>query len=116
MASEADDADQFIAIGRVAWFVSKSWNRLHAVPHDAWTSAHRADITQDGGVFTPIRLACGRTASRLFIPGVISRLSLPRCKGCCKAAGLPGGTGSPKNSPACQEILGLTRKENAMNE
>lgn len=108
---DLEDADQFIAIGRVDWLVAKSWRYLHAVPDDAWTADHRADIAMCWQVEIPIRLACGRVAAMLMIPGMFSRGGfgggLPRCSGCCRALGYPEGTGSPKNDPRCREILGL---------
>lgn len=72
-----------------------------------WTSEHRADMAGLWAVSHPVRLACGRTAAALFIPGIGSRLSLPRCTGCCRATGMKPGIGSPKNDDACRAVLGL---------
>lgn len=58
-------------------------------------------------VETPVRLACGRTATRLAVPGMFSRLSLPRCAQCCRALGGPEGNGSPKNDDRWRALLGL---------
>lgn len=49
-------------------------------------------------------LACGRTAT-VNIPGVLSRLSRPRCRQCCRAMNYPSGYGSPKNDPQLRVLL-----------
>ena len=100
-----ESADQFISVGRFDWYVSKSWNRLHAVLE--WTEEHRADMEQEWAVLHPVRLACGRVASYVCIPGFGTRLDAQRCKGCCRATGMPAGVGSPKNDNACRAVLGL---------
>lgn len=43
--------------------------------------------------------ACGRRG-RWYLPGFLGRLCLERCSQCCRALGLPNGTGSPKNDEA----------------
>lgn len=110
---ELEDPDRFIELGRYDWFVSKSWNRLHAVRDEDWTDEHRTDMAWCWRVETPVRLACGRTAKTLAIPGLFSRGGfgggLPRCTGCCRATGMPGGLGSPKNDDGCRAVLGLGR-------
>lgn len=45
--------------------------------------------------------ACGRHGT-LLIPGMGTRMSARRCDGCCAATGMPAGTQSPKNDPACR--------------
>ena len=106
-----DDAERFIEIARYDWLVPPRWKFLHAVRDDAWTDEHRDDMAHAWQVEHPVRLACGRVASALFIPGAFSRGGfgggLPRCSGCCRATGMPAGTGSPKNSDACRKVLGL---------
>lgn len=103
-----ESADEFISIGRVDWFVAGLGRRLHAVRDEAWTSEHRADMEQDWVVWSvPVRLACGRAAATVSIPGMFTRMGAERCKGCCRATGLPAGTGSPKNSDECRVLLGL---------
>lgn len=108
----ADDPDDFISWARVDWLVTRRWKFLHAVPDDAWTGEHRDDMAHMWQVATPVRLACGQVARALFIPGAFSRGGfgggLPRCTGCCRALGMPTGTGSPKNDDACREILGFS--------
>jgi hypothetical protein len=100
-----ESAEQFISIGTYDWYVSKSWNRLHAVTE--FTDEHKADMEMEWAVLSPVRLACGRTAASLWIPGMFSRMGAERCKGCCRATGMPAGKGSPKNDDACRAILGL---------
>lgn len=102
-----NDPDQFIEYAWVDWLVMRSWRVLHAVPADRWTEAHREDMALEWYVFTPVRLACERIATELHIPGIGSRMSLPRCRQCCRALGLPPGSGSPKNDDECRRILGL---------
>ena len=102
-----DSADEFISIGRVDWLVSKSWRKLHAVRDADWTDENRTDMAAEWGVSSPVRLACGRTAAGVWIPGMFTRMGAQRCKGCCRATGLPEGKGSPKNDNACRVILGL---------
>lgn len=105
-----EDPSQFAAIIRVDWVVSKSWNRLHALPYGPWTLEQHADIMCEWAVTRPVRLACGRMAAMACIPGFGSRLGLPRCSGCCRATGLAQGIGSPKNDSACRVTLGLDRE------
>lgn len=102
-----ETAEEFISIGRYDWYVSTAWNRLHYVDPSELTAEHRTDIEDSWAVFTPVRMACGRTARRLYIPGIFSRMSKPRCIRCCEATGMPQGKGSPKNDDACRVILGL---------
>jgi hypothetical protein len=109
--SPLEDPDQFIALGHLDWLVTGRWRYLHAVRDEDWTDDHRADMAACWQVETPVRLACGRTAAMLMIPGLVSRGGfgggLPRCTGCCRALGGPTGAGSPKNSDAWRKILGL---------
>jgi len=102
-----ESAEEFISIGRVDWYVTKSWRKLHAVRDEDWTGEHRADMEQEWAVLSPVRLACGRVAASVCIPGMFSRMGAERCKGCCRALGYPQGKGSPKNDDACRVLLGL---------
>jgi len=102
-----ESADEFISIGRVDWFVAGLGRRLHAVRDDAWTDEHRTEMEQEWVVWSPVRLACGRVAVGVSIPGMFTRMGAERCKGCCRAMGMPAGRGSPKNDDACRAILGL---------
>jgi len=104
-APPVEDAGRFIEIGRFDWFVTPGGHRLHAVL--TFTAAHRAEIARDWQVRSAVQLACGRTASGAWIPGMFTRAGALRCAGCCRATGLPPGRGSPKNDPACRALLGL---------
>lgn len=105
-AAAGEDPDRFIELGRFDWFATKTWRKLHAVRDEDWTDEHRADMLA-WGVWHPVRLACGRTASQVFIPGPFTRMGAPRCTGCCRALGYPAGSGSPKNDDAVRPLLGL---------
>ena len=99
-----EDPDHFEQFGRMDWYVTKNWNRLH------WaklTVEHRDLVRRDWGVAASVQLACGRTAGGLWIPGMFTRMGAQRCIGCCRALGYPPGKGSPKNDPACRVLLGL---------
>jgi hypothetical protein len=108
--ADGEDPARFIEIGRYDWLVTGRWKFLHAVRDEDWSAENKADMAA-WGVWTPARMACGRTAKGLFIPGPFSRGGfgggLPRCKGCCRALGGPEGNGSPKNSDEWRKILGL---------
>jgi hypothetical protein len=86
------------------WLVTKSWNRLH---HAALSPVDQEDLADQSYLDGPVRLACGRSAAWVSIPGVLTRLGAPRCTGCCRATGIPPGVGSPKNGDACRTILGM---------
>ncbi len=103
---DADDAAHLRALTRVDWVVSRSWNRLH---HVVLTDEQCGEMEDETRVEGPVRLACGRTAASIRIPGLFIRMGADRCVGCCRVTGLPLGTGSPKNSIPCRRrrILGL---------
>lgn len=42
------------------------------------------------------RTVCG-VSGFLRVPGIFSRMSLPRCAECCKRVGVPDGKGNPYN-------------------
>lgn len=71
------------------WLVLPAWGVLHRVSAIEWSADH--DETQGQGV-----TCCGRSGV-LAMPGVFSRIGLPRCKRCCKVAGVPEGNGAPFN-------------------
>ena len=87
------------------WLYTVHGDRLH---HAQLTPDQHAECEEWGGLYdVPVTLDCGRQATTVLIPGVISRLGMPRCVGCCRAAGLPPGKGSPKNDDECRRILRL---------
>lgn len=94
--------DEFLEIGRYDWYVTQSYNRLHYAELD---DEQKSYIPEYWAIPVPVRLACGRTASRLAIPGIFTRMAAQRCTGCCRALGYPLGKGSPKNDPGCRAVL-----------
>lgn len=82
---------------------------------ETWTGTkfHHAHLTpaalqelQDFGSLSAVFLDCGSRRT-VLIPGVLRRMSTPRCKRCCKLTGLPEGNGSPVNDGECRRLLGL---------
>ena len=93
-----------LAIISYDWLDTGSGTRLH------WAELSAEDaveIIDDGGLEGPVKLACGRTAAWVCIPGVFSRMGAQRCTGCCRALGYPAGVGAPKNVPEIRVLLGL---------
>lgn len=73
---------------------------------------HHARVGQglsgyDDTAWGDVTAACGRVLPFAVIPGVFSRMSVPRCAKCCDVLGYPRGVGSPKNDDRCRELLGL---------
>mgnify|MGYP000853826932 CR=1 FL=1 len=73
---------------RRRWLVLPSWNRLHRVSEIEWDE-------EDSPYGTGTTL-CG-LSGHLHIPGIFSRMGLPRCAHCCRLAGVPRGDGAPAN-------------------
>lgn len=107
MTVPLESADEFIALSKVDWLVAGFGRRLHAVRDEAWTDEHRTEMEQEWVVWSPVRLACGRMAACVSIPGLFTRMGAERCRGCCRALGYPIGRGSPKNCDAIRVLLGL---------
>ena len=40
-----------------------------------------------------------------MIPGIFSRMGMPRCANCCARLGWPRGAGSPKNDEALRPLV-----------
>lgn len=76
------------------WLTPPTWNRLHAVPADAW-DLERAERESEY-MRLPAVAACGQHAE-WTMPGVLSRLGMPRCVWCCRTLGVPAGDGTPAN-------------------
>lgn len=87
------------------WLVSRKWNRLHFAE---LTDEQLEELEYESGITGPIRLACGRTAGAVSIPGLFTRMGAPRCIGCCAVVGYPPGKGSPKNDESCRPIVGMS--------
>lgn len=83
-------------------------NQLHAPANSADWDDWDGDPHEDG------QTACGITAT-LAIPGVGSRMCLPRCPSCCDKLGYPHGDGSPKNDSRCVGVDGPRRLLHAAN-
>lgn len=82
---------------RSRWMVfPNSWRVLHRVSSAKWR-----DVDEYGGSYVVGRgtMVCG-ASGEIFMPGILSRMGLPRCKKCCAALGIPGGNGSPFNDKA----------------
>lgn len=76
---------------RSRWLVLPSWNVLHRVASIEWTGDDEDDMRHGQGT-----TVCGRKGW-LSMPGMLSRMSLPRCAHCCHIAGVPRGDGAPAN-------------------
>jgi len=101
----SDPETEFREIARLDWlYAPTKFDKLHAPTGDYgmpdWSAA---DVT----------FACGRTVGKAYIPGIFSRMSLPRCNKCCDTLGFPRGEGSPKNDDACRVLLGLPAEATA---
>lgn len=75
---------------RSRWLVfPTTWDRLHRVSEIEW---------EDGNMIGGFGIAlCGRKGY-LTMPGIGSRMGLPRCAHCCRLTGVPRGDGAPFNS------------------
>lgn len=82
---------------KYSWFYTYHATRLHFVPeagegYEFWERATSGDESSYA------RAACGVRAE-WSAPGIFSRTGMPRCKKCCKAAGINEGDGAPFNDP-----------------
>lgn len=82
------------------WLQTATGNRLH---HATLTDAEAVEIIEQSGI-DDLRLSCGRVTRWACIPGLFTRMGADRCRQCCRATGMPPGTGSPKNDPACKAV------------
>jgi hypothetical protein len=73
---------------RCRWLVTPRWRRLHRISNIAYQNDER--ISGDG-------VSCCGIRGRFTMPGIFSRMDLPRCDRCCRAAGIPAGEGAPFN-------------------
>ena len=94
---------EFRAIMRYDWLYTSGGDRLHAYA--------TGEFDEDYWGIRGGRFACGRRFRLAVIPGVLSRMYVMRCQGCCRATGYPQGKGSPKNDADCRELLGLPPRE-----
>ena len=70
---------------------------LHYVPA---MRRHGAYERFRDGPTRPLLLTACRREMRMFLPGVMNRLSAKRCDYCCDALGIPRGYGTPGNELA----------------
>jgi hypothetical protein len=91
----------FHALARWTWVMS--WGRgerLHALAVIGRINSD--DDTQASGI-----TACGRKGI-WGLPGIFSRMDMPRCLQCSRKLGWPPGDGSPKNAPALRALVERT--------
>ena len=98
-AAVADDY-AYELLRRIAewdWVISFQGEQLH--------HAEAAAVDVDGWQFEDVKTSCGRTFDIAVIPGMFTHMGAKRCDRCCDRVGYPRGEGSPKNDPACAELL-----------
>lgn len=61
------------------------------------------DIKKRGELSGVGETLCGRKGE-LQIPGVLSRMGLPRCHHCCRMVKMPDGLGNPRNDKKLRKI------------
>jgi hypothetical protein len=96
MTSEQPSLRYLHELGEWDWFETNKGSVLH-----------QADVRWDedsGAVGGEGRSACGLHAE-FWIPGIFSRMAVPRCKRCCLKIGMPQGIGSPKNDDTCRPLI-----------
>jgi hypothetical protein len=83
------------------WLTTQpAWSRLHAIPGHAINPADEDMMEALCGAPWPVlRAACG-LEKPMTMPGVSSRLGMPRCGHCCRRLGLEAGNGTPANEAA----------------
>lgn len=75
---------------RSRWLQLPVGDRLHRVSEIAWED-------EDGERYGHGTTVCGRRG-HLRMPGIFSRMWLPRCVHCCRLLGIPEGDGAPYNT------------------
>jgi hypothetical protein len=79
---------------RSRWLVFPDGRRkpvLHRLAEIDWWEPADDEMIRGDGV-----TVCGKRGF-LHMPGVLSRIGLPRCGACCRLTGVPGGDGAPWN-------------------
>ncbi len=74
------------------WLVLPSWRVLHRIHEIAWEGGDPQIECWGEGV-----ALCG-AAGVFSIPGLLSRMGLPRCGHCCRILGVPRGPGNLLNA------------------
>ncbi len=80
-----------------AWKVLPSWHVLHRVAVIEARDEPDSDTWIDG-------VTCCGQRGYLIMPGLFSRMGLPRCAHCCRAAGVDRGGGIPGNGGECGPV------------
>lgn len=68
------------------------WRVLHRVATIEWGGLEPEAMISGVGVSV-----CGLEGA-LQMPGILSRMGLPRCAKCCRRLGIPTGDGAPFNA------------------
>ena len=79
---------------QVRWKCDGKWDVLHRVQSISeilWPEEYGGEPTHVIG-----ETCCG-IKGRLSMPGLLSRLAMPRCPECCRIAGVMEGNGMPGN-------------------
>jgi hypothetical protein len=89
---------------RRRWLVVlETYDLLHRVSSIDWNNESTLVVIPVGGEGETL---CGQ-AGILAVPGILSRMGLPRCPECCRLAGVPEGDGAPYNSEGSEGWSGL---------
>ena len=99
MSTATDYEAELRRIAEFDWVYAGRYDRLHSP----------AEATYDVAAWAlrDVTMACGWRVETASIPGMFSRMNLPRCSRCGDKVGLPHGDGSPKNDDACRILLGI---------
>lgn len=88
-----------VAANHGVWWLTTvaSWSHLHAIPRAVLDPDDEDTVEALCGGPWPVRKAlCGCTAE-WTMPGMFSRMGLPRCGHCCRKLGVAVGEGVPAN-------------------
>jgi hypothetical protein len=79
---------------RSRWLVTPKWTVLHRISEIEWEEVEKygGSLVHGRGV-----AVCGVNA-HFRMPGIFSRMGLPRCALCCRRLGIPRGDGAPFNA------------------
>src|ERR1700686_4578955 len=80
------------------WVIFPGGRRLHRV-----SKLDIEAVEKSGETGGPGETVCGRRGT-LIMPGVLSRMGLPRCHHCCRMISMPDGLGNPRNDKTLSRI------------
>lgn len=81
-----------------AWKVLPSWQRLHRIARI--DDFDHGDFNEDPDDMTSILgVACCGAKGHFIMPGLFSRMGMPRCAHCARIAGVEDKPGIPGNGP-----------------